>query len=698
MRARFVSILVSVILGATLLVFTARVDIYEQERAETDTHVNTVRHASVLRAKLEGALNARLHLAYGLAAYARSHSVALTNFASFAEGLYNSSGVSGIRSLQLAPKAIVTYVYPLEGNERAVGHDILSDPTRREAVLRTIEERKFLLAGPFPLLQGGFGLVARLPLYIGPKSADTFWGFATVVLNPDPIFVEGGINPPLDTNFEIALRGRDARGADGEVFIGDPALFQKSPVLLDISLPYGNWQLAVRPVKGWQDRSPYSTLIWLAGIALAVVASALAYTQLQAPVELRAQVIRATQALRESEEQFRSVAESAMDAIISTDSDERVVFWNLAAEKIFQRPAQEAMGQDLTSLVLPAKSSALERNDFLASESLAARDLNMRRADGTIFPAEMTRSNWRQGPRAFSTVIIRDISDRRAAEQERIALREHYFQAQKMEAIGTLASGTAHEFNNILNSLLAATEKAISELPEDSQAAQTLSDVLNSGWRAAEIVQNLLAFSEASESSSDNLSPSTAIARLIPQLETLSGKNIQFESSNIKSDSLVRMEFDQFCHLIWNLCNNAVTAMQDNGGILSVALNEVGADGELPAFCPSLPGFSNPARLTLGELRPARYALIVVSDTGSGMDDATLSRAFDPFFTTLPVGAGSGLGLSIVLGIIQGHGGCIEVATQVGVGTSMAVYLPIISPTVQSAPASSPREVPCAAS
>ncbi|MBX9634459.1 MAG: CHASE domain-containing protein, partial [Magnetospirillum sp.] len=200
-KQRITSLLGALLAAALIMGITARIDLYERERFQHEARVNAIRHASVLRARLEGALNARLHLAHGLAAYARSHPDDLIDFGSFAEGL-TSTGIAGLRSLQLAPNAVVRYVYPLVGNESVIGHDLLKDPARRIAVLRTIQERLFVIAGPVPLMQGGNGLIARYPLFLGEPGKDTFWGFATVVLNVEPILAEGGLEPSVDPNYK----------------------------------------------------------------------------------------------------------------------------------------------------------------------------------------------------------------------------------------------------------------------------------------------------------------------------------------------------------------------------------------------------------------------------------------------------------------------------------------------------------------
>lgn len=680
-RDRVVSIAGAVLSALVVLLATFRTDLYERERYVQTARIEAVQHASVLRARIEGALNARLHLAHGLAAFAKTNPFDIYDFGTFAEGLMQT-GIEGIRSLQLAPSAVVSHVYPLKGNEAIIGHDLLADESRRETVKRTIRERLFMIAGPVKLKQGGMGLIARLPLFFD-QPHDAFWGFATVVLDVDPILREGGLYPALDANFSASLRGKDALGAEGEVFFGDSRGFSQDPVLMQISLPHGSWQLAVVPAAGWPNASPFSPIIWLVGALLAFFAAAFVYARISEPARLRRQVERATRALAEREEQFRRVSESASDAIISCDSHGQVVFWNPAAERIFGFPTANAIGKSLADLVVPSGAAELHRQ--LADPSHMGERLGRviettaRRRDGGAFPVELTLAQWRAGGETFFTAIVRDITDRKAADQAQALLRERYYHSQKMEAIGRLASGAAHEFNNTLNSLLANAEAALAELPPNATATTPLYEVLNCGWRAADIVRQLLVFSEKNDAETPAVSPYAAINQLLARLRAQLPANITLDDALEPVHATVALEFDQFCHMMWNLFMNACRAMVVSGGTLTVSLQEgTKSDAELVAHTAQTPEGEgeDSARLVIGELSPGQYLRLTVADTGCGMDQEMLSRIFDPFFTTAAVGNGTGLGLSVVHGVVQSQGGAIVVTSRRNFGTTFAIYLP----------------------
>ncbi|MBX9635635.1 MAG: PAS domain S-box protein, partial [Magnetospirillum sp.] len=439
------------------------------------------------------------------------------------------------------------------------------------------------------------------------------------------------------------------------------------------------------PAKGWPNSGPYSPVIWLGGTLLALLGAMVTFSRLIAPAQLRMEVTRAMGALRESEEQFRRVAESATDAMVSSNAEGAVVFWNRAAENIFQYTPEEAMGRNVTDLVVPPQYREGHSRDLFLEDIQQGRRFGKvtatiaMRKDGSLFPAELTLSTWTFRGQIYFTAIVRDISERKAAEREQALLKERFFQSQKMEAIGTLASGAAHEFNNILNGLLANAEKATSELPEGSPATATLYEVMDAGWRAAEIVRQLLVFSERQADCDTRLSPVAAMTQLLPRVESSLPEQLRLETRIQPCDEQLIIEHDQFCHMVWNLCMNGVKAMLPDAGTLTIEMSAQ-SDATDVESAPHGTDDDTTVRLALGHIDPGRHLRLAITDTGRGMDGETLARAFDPFFTTSEVGGGSGLGLPVALGIIQSHGGGIVVSTRKGAGTTFEVFLPLLPP------------------
>ncbi len=273
------ALLVAVAVGSAVASAAFFIDRSETARHHDHQRAAVVEAASGKRALLEAQLNARLHLVKGLSALVGLHpDVTPEQFPSFAAAL--TEDISGVRSVQLAPRAVITHVWPLAGNEQALGHDLLADPKRHEATLRAIDGRRLVVAGPYPLLQGGVGLIARTPIHLGSAPDDHFWGLATVVLDLAPLLESAGIVRRDDMRF--ALRGRDGLGAAGEVFHGDPDLFDAGAVQMDITLPNGSWRLAALPAAGWSSSRPGRVWFVVASVLLAAAAAAMTWRMLHA--------------------------------------------------------------------------------------------------------------------------------------------------------------------------------------------------------------------------------------------------------------------------------------------------------------------------------------------------------------------------------------------------------------------------------
>ncbi len=676
---------VGALVASLLILATVGVlDTFERASHQQENRLQAVLYASVLRAKLEGALNKRLRLVYGVSAFARSQINHLDEgFDSFADAIAHT-GVDGIRSLQLAPQGIVSHVYPLQTNKKVVGHDLRADPARRQAVDRTIAQRLFVVAGPVALVQGGTGLIARLPIFLsstpgGPE--DRFWGFATIILDLEPLLREGGL-VPNDSIYDVALRGADGLGEGGANFFGDNALFEREPVVLDVSLPTGNWQLAVVPREGWSSAGAASTAIWIIGILLALATGLLMYILLASPERLKREVTRALQTAREREEQFRRVAESATDAIVSADEDGRIIFWNRAAERCFGYREADILGSPIERLIPPqyrtehARCLVCRGGDGEGYESCGRLiTTHGRHQDGHEFPIEFTNAHWASHGAMYSTSIIRDISERRKAEQQQALLTERYHQAQRMEAVATLAAGAAHEFNNILNSLLARAEAAAYEIEPEHPVQKHLSEVLDGGWRAAAIVRDLLAFSQPVEESDEPAHVETTARSVVERLRVSAPKGVAVEARITDAPCVVRANPQQIEQVVDGLCRNAVDSMGDSG-TLTVSVDTVTDAAATTGETVADAGGEASGSVEIGLVPAGSSIRLVVQDTGCGIPAENLARIFEPFFTTKRVGDGKGLGLSAVHGIVQRYGGAIRVQSRPAWGTRVEIFFP----------------------
>ena len=259
--------------------------------------------------------------------------------------------------------------------------------------------------------------------------------------------------------------------------------------------------------------------------------------------------------------------------------------------------------------------------------------------------------------------VATDISRIKDLEKESLRIQAQLQQAQKMEAIGTLAGGIAHDFNNILSAVIGYTEIALADVPEDSSQHGNLQEVLKAGSRARDLVKQILTFSRQTEQELKPVQINQIVRETLKLLRASLPTTVKI-SQGIQSDSAVLADPTQIHQVIMNLCTNAAHALRANGGQLEIDLSDVvpGAN-----FIEQHPYLS-----------PGVFIKLRVRDTGHGMNKAILDRIFDPFFTTKERGEGTGMGLAVVLGIIKSHYGTITVDSEVGKGSVFDVYLPVI--------------------
>ncbi len=262
---------------------------------------------------------------------------------------------------------------------------------------------------------------------------------------------------------------------------------------------------------------------------------------------------------------------------------------------------------------------------------------------------------------------FQDITGRRDAEETRRQLESQLFQAQKMETLGTLAGGIAHDFNNLLTGILGYQDLALDTLAENDPARSYLSSSREASMRARELVEQILTFSRQADSEKIAVNLAQILADARRFLRSIVAATIKIEVDTEAPCGRVQADSTQIHQVLLNLGSNAAHAMHTTGGTMRLTLSQVELDAEAAA------AFRN--------LTPGSYALVRCADTGHGMDEETRKRIFDPFFTTKEVGQGTGLGLSVVHGIVEAHRGAITVESAPNAGTTFSLYLPIAHDT-----------------
>ncbi len=389
--------------------------------------------------------------------------------------------------------------------------------------------------------------------------------------------------------------------------------------------------------------------------------------------------ILAQQGLRESEERFRTIFEHNSAAMLLLDAATgAIVDANPAAADFYGWSVSELrqMGiQDLNTLS-PGMIQAQMRGG-IGSES-GRHEFLHRRADGSVRDVEVFSSLIATGERQLLYAIVHDITNRKQAEEARKQLQVQLAQAQKMEAIGTLAGGIAHDFNNILGIILGYAELAKDSCPADSPTGRHLDQIVTAGERARGLVQQILTFSRQTKTETTVLDPAVIVKELLKMLRPSLPTTIEIVTDLDEQAGPIEIDPTQLQQILMNLCTNAFHAMEEQGGRLTLTLGPHAQAEEMPF-----------GRTRVG---PGRFVRLSVSDTGTGIAPHIRDRIFDPFFTTKEPGKGTGMGLSLIHGIVSEWGGFITVESIYGEGSTFHVHFPVASDMVQ--PASQPDKPP----
>jgi PAS domain S-box-containing protein len=378
---------------------------------------------------------------------------------------------------------------------------------------------------------------------------------------------------------------------------------------------------------------------------------------------------QAEMALRESEERYRSVVEGSLQGIL-IHQDGVLQYVNPACTQMFGYASpDELQGANLwETLFAPESWEAIQARiaALLRGESIAVyMDFPGVRKDGSRIWISSTGSviTWHHQLAVVS--FYTDVTVRKQAEEERQRLEAQLRQSHKMEAIGTLAGGIAHEFNNALSAILGFTELTQRDMPFGSRSWSNLQEVLKAGNRSKDFVQQILAFSHPGDHRKEPVHLPLVIQEAFTLLRASLPTTIEIRHRIAPEIGTVLADVTQLHQVLMNLCANAEYALRGTGGILEISVDTVEVDDTLITFHPNL--------------RPGSHIRVRVRDTGAGIPAEVIDYIFDPFFTTKGVGEGTGMGLAIVHGIIISHGGAITVESALEEGSTFTIYLPQIA-------------------
>ena len=376
----------------------------------------------------------------------------------------------------------------------------------------------------------------------------------------------------------------------------------------------------------------------------------------------------ALEQLRKGEQRFREILEDlSVISVQGYDEKRRVTFWNNASETLYGYTHKEALGKKLEDLIIPEtmKDEVIRLHGQWIEQGIKipSGELTLVDKQGNDVPVFSSHVlNETQAGKEMFCVDL-DLRPMKKAETEKEQLLNQLRQSQKMEAIGTLAGGIAHDFNNILFPILGCTEILLEETDkEDIHTHESLNQIHSSAMRARKLVQQILTFSRQKTTEYRPIKIQPILEEVVELLRSTISQEIEIKLDADPNCRAIHGDSTQIHQIVMNLVTNASHAMAENGGQLSINLRELDLSAEDAKALP---------------LKPGRVACMLVTDTGVGMPPDLVAKIFDPFFTTKEKGKGTGMGLSVVHGIVTKMNGCIQVNSSPGKGTEFNIYFPI---------------------
>jgi PAS domain S-box-containing protein len=387
---------------------------------------------------------------------------------------------------------------------------------------------------------------------------------------------------------------------------------------------------------------------------------------------------QAEEKLHEERELLSTVLDGNPIPIFMIDQDHHVGFWNRALETLTSIPREQVIGntlrESLGQVYLDKTPPILADLILDLTDDELSKRYGHKIKKSTFGEAfEVTTNIWGGNEKRILNAIAIRIRDHQGKVvgaiqcaqdlTDREQLQGQLLQVQKMDAIGTLAGGIAHDFNNILSSIIGYTELALDDAKKDTLQSEHLQEILTAGNRATDLVKQILTFSRQEDRKRMPVQIKLIVKEALKLLRASIPTTIEFKQ-NLPSNALVLGDSTQIHQVIMNLCTNAYHAMENTGGELNVTLTDVEIEsGDIKSF---------------PDLEQGKYIKLTVSDTGHGIDPVILKRIFEPYFTTKEKDKGSGMGLSVVHGIVKSHNGHIAASSEPGSGTSFNVYFPIL--------------------
>ncbi len=574
----------------------------------------------------------------------------------------------------------VQFIHPLQGNAAALGFDISSEPRRALALRRARAENAAISTPPLRLVQdenAGLSLLIVEPVWRETRGAAQaaaapreLSGYSSVVIRLKPLF-EHTLRSHGLASLQAGLLYQTEPKAAAEFAAwtgaGDtpPELttwLNGQHRLADFEFAGGHWQVALKIPEHtiWAIRG-IGPLPWaLLGLFLVLSIAILHHDQAQRQRQIE---------VMHSEARFRSLLESAPDAMVIVDGQGQIVLVNQQAEQLFGYQRHEVIGQPVEVLV-PAGARARHAQQRVGYHleprkrvMAAGLDLYGLRKDGSEFPVEISLSPIGSGAEKLVSAAIRDISERKRNEQQ---LRESH----KLQAVGQLTAGLAHDFNNLLGVVVGNLDQ-MAELIDSAHNDKLMryhQTAMQASLKGAELTRTLLAVAQRQPMKMELLDLNALVVQMLPQLREATGSTVELSTELSQQPLPVRADANALKDTLLQLAGNAAEAMQDQPGERRLLLRTR--------------QISQPIKQG-AQLQAGDYAVLAVQDNGPGMSEQVRQRALDPFFTTKKRGtsSGTGLGLAMVKGTLEQLEGAVKIDSAPGQGTTVQLYLPLQAPS-----------------
>jgi len=567
--------------------------------------------------------------------------------------------IKGIRSLALAPDAVVTFINPPKGNEVAIGDDLRADPARRDAVERAIRERKFIVAGPVELRQGGVALIGRLPVFQPSEGErkERFWGFSVIVLDLAPLLKEGGLLGQ-DTGLRYAIRGKDGLGAEGAVFYGEEALFDANPVIIDVSLPNGSWQIAAEPAQGWGGETTDRINFWVLGTVLAGSIGFLIFVLLNRPLQLRA----AHNAPSESEGLLNSIIENAPVGLLIKDSHHVVERANDTYLNWYGFDLDTMAGHRSGEIVDFQNSKEAEfinaqERDVLTTGLIQTRQLERLFADGKTHTSNITKFPVYDQDGNITKVGSVSIDLTEQVQAQKIADTALQEAETANRAKSEFLAAMSHDLRTPLNAILGFADILSHQFfgPIGDKNKEYADDIKSSGEHLLTLVNDILDLSAIEAGKQSLIKEKLPTEELVAECmkidsEIAESKGIELEAKAPGGPSSLYADKRAVKQILLNLLSNAVKFTPE-GGKVTVA--------------------AQASNLSM---------TLTVVDTGQGIPAEKIPILTDPFTRAdsdpYLAEQGWGLGLTITKSLVDLHEGRLDIKSKVGKGATVTVTFP----------------------